>query len=341
MTWRNEVLGRHWSDLKVLHEKYGDVVRTAPDEVSFTSASAWNAIEGTKNTAHQEFLRDKDFVNVFRMGNSTLLSVEREHHRAFRKILNPAFSDRTLAAQEPVMLRWADRFAEYLSHRVDQPVDINLCFNWATLDVMTELTFGESFGCLETGLSPPWLTLSRAGMNTMPICRILLRFSVLSAFYTAVMALPVLQRWLQAIALSQERTYRRLDKDDAEPDVLSLIWNEIQREKAPVSKEQVGLLSNALCVAGSETTATLMAGVVWWLVNTPKAYERVTQEVRALKEAELVPKTLALRPYLNGCIQEGLRVHTPVALMVPRVVPKGGDWIDGYFLPGGVSLILP
>lgn len=40
-------------------------------------------------------------------------------------------------------------------------------------------------------------------------------------------------------------------------------------------------------------------------------------------------------PYLQAVIKEGLRVHPPVAGLMEKVVPEGGDEISGYFVPGG------
>jgi len=34
-------------DIKKLHDKYGDVVRIAPDELSYTNPDAWQEIYGT------------------------------------------------------------------------------------------------------------------------------------------------------------------------------------------------------------------------------------------------------------------------------------------------------
>ena len=42
-------------------------------------------------------------------------------------------------------------------------------------------------------------------------------------------------------------------------------------------------------------------------------------------------------PYLNACINEGLRVHSTSSLGLPRVVPKGGLTVMGqHFVEGTV-----
>ncbi len=42
--------------------------------------------------------------------------------------------------------------------------------------------------------------------------------------------------------------------------------------------------------------------------------------------------------YLNACIEEALRVHPPVPLGLLRTVPDSGDFIDGYWVPGGTTV---
>jgi cytochrome P450 len=40
-------------------------------------------------------------------------------------------------------------------------------------------------------------------------------------------------------------------------------------------------------------------------------------------------------PYLDACVQEGVRLHPPFCLPLERVVPEGGIMIGGRFYPGG------
>lgn len=54
---------------------------------------------------------------------------------------------------------------------------------------------------------------------------------------------------------------------------------------------------------------------------------------------KVIPNTVALElPYLQACIKEGMRWLSPIAGMLPKKTPPGGDTIEGYFVPGGVSI---
>lgn len=46
-------------------------------------------------------------------------------------------------------------------------------------------------------------------------------------------------------------------------------------------------------------------------------------------------------PYLDACINEGLRLHSTSAIGLPRVVPEGGLTVRGQFFPAGTVLSVP
>ena len=195
-TWRDSVVGKHYSDLTCLHERYGDVVRVGPDEVSCTSAQAWNDIYGHKPRG-QELARDFTMMEAMQLDRTTVLSGDAERHRFFRKLLAPGFSDKVLAEQEHVIVDWGKKLVANLRrYGGERPVDLAERAHWATLDMMGVLTFSQSFGCLENDRSHRWLDLMEAGSLWAPYVMIFMRFSILSVFIKAVVNTPYVQRWV-------------------------------------------------------------------------------------------------------------------------------------------------
>jgi hypothetical protein len=43
-------------------------------------------------------------------------------------------------------------------------------------------------------------------------------------------------------------------------------------------------------------------------------------------------------PYLQACIKESLRLHPPISMELPRIVPEEGMLLCGKFVPGGTSV---
>jgi cytochrome P450 len=103
------------------------------------------------------------------------------------------------------------------------------------------------------------------------------------------------------------------------------------------------LVSNAhvLIIAGSETTATLLSGVTYWLLRTPGALSRVTEEVRTAftSEAEInFVNATARLPFMLACLEEAFRMYPPVPSGLERYCPPGAPTdISGYRIPEGVS----
>jgi cytochrome P450 len=83
----------------------------------------------------------------------------------------------------------------------------------------------------------------------------------------------------------------------------------------------------------------LLCGLTNHLLRNPNILEKLVSEIRgAIKEEEdLVIKNLIDLPYMNACIEEGLRIFPPVPVGLLRTVPEGGSDIDGNMIPGGVS----
>ena len=54
-------------------------------------------------------------------------------------------------------------------------------------------------------------------------------------------------------------------------------------------------------------------------------------------EDSITVETLAALPYLNACIEEGLRMYPPVPTGLPRKTPEGGALIGDHWIPEGIT----
>ena len=97
--------------------------------------------------------------------------------------------------------------------------------------------------------------------------------------------------------------------------------------------------STVLLVGGSETTATLLSGLIFHLLKTPRVLEKLQNEIREAfnSPSEMTFSAEAKLPYIQACIEEALRLYPPVAGTMPRYTPPSGITIDGKFVPGNVS----
>lgn len=335
-------------DFEKLHKIYGPVLRVAPDEVTFASEEAWVDILQPRSGSRQ-FLKDPLWWARQPGQAQTLLSaIDPEEHAQIRKVLAPAFTPRALRAQEPTLHRYANLLVDKLHHIISNPdhesgteIDVGPWCNYFTFDVFGDLGFGESFGCLDNSRYHPWIAL--------------IFNSVKAASYVAAVRYYPLFQWLlmkcipaslkeqQRMHFSQiaDKVQRRMNWELERPDIMSYVMRE-RDEKGALDIRVVEVTFAVLTTAGSETTATVLGGILNYLANNnePSTLRRLTEEVRGRFRSrdQITLDSLRNLDYLNACISEGLRLCVPVPWVLPRLIPPGGALVCGSWLPGGVSV---
>jgi cytochrome P450 len=106
-----------------------------------------------------------------------------------------------------------------------------------------------------------------------------------------------------------------------------------------MSVEELEGNATILIMAGSETTATLLSGVTYFLLTNPHAIKRLEEEVRSTFSSEDEINVLSVNKlsYMLACLDEAFRMYPPLPTGLPRVVPKGGAIIADRFVPEDVS----
>lgn len=101
-------------------------------------------------------------------------------------------------------------------------------------------------------------------------------------------------------------------------------------------------------MAGSDTTATAIRGTLRYILATPRVYMKLQHEIdqtvaSGTFHSEIIPDAVAKHlVYLQAVLWEGLRIRPPVSAISPKRVPQGGQIVvvDGtsVFLPGGTNI---
>ena len=93
-----------------------------------------------------------------------------------------------------------------------------------------------------------------------------------------------------------------------------------------------------LVVAGSETTATALSAITYYLCKDEAVYTKLASEIRSTFSSVdgITARTTTERslPYLQAVIDEGLRLYPPIAAGLPRISP--GAVVDSHYVPPGV-----
>ncbi|RDW91761.1 hypothetical protein BP5796_01155 [Coleophoma crateriformis] len=340
----NAWYGIHWlggkypQDVAALHQKYGDVVRVAPNELSFNRFETYKEIYGHPGRDRAPFLKaggpDKPNETV---GIATTRNPQ--VHAQIRKNLSPAFSTKALRLQTDVVLKYVHLFVEQLSRHGTKPegVPMQQWYVWLTFDIIGDLAFGESFGAVAGAKTSPWVETIYSGTEATTYADVIRRIPLLMIFtpYILYMNRQLLKDSKQFFALSRQKLKTRLGQDNSRDDFFSHI---LSQKTQHISEDYLVAEAQTLIVAGSETTSTFLSSVTYFLSTTPLALSRLQSEIRAQFTCadEINADSTAKLPYLSGVIEEGLRIFSPASFGLPRVCP--GAIVNGQYIPAGVTV---
>lgn len=145
--------------MRGLHEKYGNIVRIAPDELAFSHPDAWKDIMGHQKSG-KEFTKAMWFYQPVESMPKHIVIEPREQHGRIRRQLAHGFSEKGMREQEPLIKQYVDLFIQKLRERSesdDNVVVMSDWYNYCTFDIIGDLAFGESFGCLDGSGYHSWI----------------------------------------------------------------------------------------------------------------------------------------------------------------------------------------
>jgi cytochrome P450 len=215
-----------------------------------------------------------------------------------------------------------------------------LWFSLTTFDIIADLSFGDSFGCLKSSEYHPWVRAAIDGTQLAVKIAQAKEFSWLTPVVQRLIPRSVIRRRRQHFQTSCEKLSLRLQKaPGGRPDFVSYILRH-DNEKG-MSRDEMDSNMSLFFNAGSETTATLLSGLTYFVLKNPSIMERLTKEIRDTfaNEGDMDVAELDKLPYLNAVLKETLRHYPPAPMMFNRRVPKGGDEVCGRWIPGGVRLL--
>jgi cytochrome P450 len=334
--------GRFPFDNKLHHEKYGPIFRLGPNELTFSSAQSMQDIYGFR-PGHPNMQKSPLHTGPVKVNQTTTLQYvpdDKDHGRQ-RRALSHSFSNQALMEQEPIVQDYMTKMTSQLKKLAMENETFNICdwFAYFTFDTMGDLAFGQSFGCLDNGEYQEWVHMLFQTIKD-------------GAMIQATRRIAGTGTWLQSFLQSRikgmgeagayhvqhtrEKVLERLAAKEV--DHRDFIWYILrQQEKYSLQQDEIIANSGLFIVAGSETTATALSGLMARLIWKTSCYERLTAEIRSSfsSEESITFKSVLALPYLNACIEEILRIHPPVPAGPPRVVPAKGDTVDGHWIPGG------
>ncbi|KAK4159539.1 cytochrome P450 4A10 [Cladorrhinum sp. PSN259] len=324
-------VGDECTSIRRLHEKYGPVVRVAPNEVDIADGDAIAPIYSAKTDLVKSAHYSKFAVDTHTTVFSTL---ETPNRSARLKAVMPVFSASGVRESKAVIEDCVAEFvtrlkAEAESRRVVDVLNFAEAF---ACDVTTACLFGDSYGALKETAAP----FSVAGYFD----------SFLSPgrfFYMPTATWAVLER-LAAALFPNKQIGRSIIGVDSYLDRL------VSSPKTKSSSFQGRLLSQgfssletaAECkdsiFAGGYFIGVVVARIFWLLVQNPDKYAALRREILDSKTSSGGRINDQSLPYLQSVIKEGLRLIMPSPARLPRIVSPGGLTVQGYHLPPGTNV---
>jgi len=112
-------------------------------------------------------------------------------------------------------------------------------------------------------------------------------------------------------------------------DLLEKLLQGKDENGAPMGREELTAEALTQLIAGSDTTSNSSCAITYYLAANPRAQRALQAELDAHLPRDASPATsyddVKSLPYLNACINEGLRMHSTSAMGLPRVIPPGTE----------------
>lgn len=349
--WRMSSLPLSWHmwngtlmrKIERFHSQYGETIRIAPDELSYTNAQAWKDI-----FAHipgkEEWPKHPRRTQKTPNGIPNILGAEKEPHARYRRLLAHAFSEKGLREQEGLIGGYVNLLIERLSElaKAGKVTTIVDWYNMTVFDVIGDLSWGASFDCLQTGRVHEWIPAIQGAL------KFVFQSSVPRALGLASLVPYLVPKDVQAsraknYKFASERVKARIDHGQARGD----FWDHVLIKSANDNESGDGMsegemLNNAsvLVLGGSETSATTLSGATFLLLTHPDVMKKLVHETRTSFQSadEITLFSVNKLTYMLAVIEESMRLYPPVVFTGWRTPPKGGGRVMGKFIPEGVRI---
>jgi len=337
-----------WAEhISRLHERYGTIIRIAPNELHFSDPRAYNDIYGigtrhTKQpTLYSCFATD---YSVFAMW---------DHHEVMqrRNLIGPFFSRRAILNLEKTVQNKIDilvsRLLEYKGS--GKSANLDLAFRSTSLEVITSYCFARSSHALD---SANFENEVLAAMDqTLPMIWVFKHFPLIKKLLLSIPECfaSVLKPSTTGILDQRKQMGAQIDAIMKDPSSLDNIEHETiyhhfltpqpdNIRLPPITREW--LLDEGLYMrfAGSDTVGNTCTVAAYHILHNSHVLDRLRKDLKEVWPDKDVPtnlETLEKLPYLTAVVKESLRMAHGVVTPLPRVVGPTDSEISGVVIPAG------
>ncbi|THV07239.1 cytochrome P450 [Dendrothele bispora CBS 962.96] len=312
-----------------LHQKYGDIVRIGPNELSIRSAGSILPLLGPRELPKGPWFDGRYPEDA---PARSLISLRNSHeHSMRRRPWNQAFSVSALKDYEPLIDARTSKLVDALS-RQESPVNLTQWIFYFAYDMMSDFIFGGGTEMLRDGdVGGLWPMLESAQKTG-------LLFSHVPWLGQLLFKTPLLAgSRRKMIACSMQFARSRKARRPTHKDLFYYLYNEGGTiENAPTEAEA---FADSIS-AGADTSASAIVNLFYLLLTNPATYSRLRAEIDGREDRALEFSEQARMPYLNAVINETLRILPPVPSGSPRATTAetGGRMLGTRYIPPNTAV---
>ncbi|UPX20608.1 uncharacterized protein EKO05_0010836 [Ascochyta rabiei] len=331
---------------KEANDRYGPLVRVGPNEVITNDPNVLRKVmavrsEYTRGNFHKAFKFDPTRDNLFSMRDEAA-------HTKLRAKMAAGYSGKENTSMEGVVDERVASFInliedKYLSTAKEfRPVDLGEKTSFFTMDVITDLAFGQPFGNLDTDSDVyDYLKITKSslpimtGLSDVPEVAVILQ----SRIFRKLLPSEADKTGFGAFIGVAKRLVAERYSPNAESkfDMLGSF------KRHGLTQEEVAGEALLQIAAGLETTAANIRTVMLNVLTNPSVYRKLQTEIdhgiaSGRISSPITDAEARNMPYLQAIIKEGLRIMPPASGALFKQVPPAGDVIAGKFLPGGTQI---
>ena len=318
-----------------LQRRHGDLVhfRIGPQHVYVVLRA--DLIRAVLVTHQKSFKKGPGFEAARIVLGDGLLTSEGDFHLRQRRMLQPAFHRRRVAAYGGIMVEEAARVGEAWDTGAERDVAADM--SGLALRVVSRALFGAE-------LDEDALAISR------DVAEVGEFFDYLTiALFPVLMRtpLPRVRRFRAGIDHLQRETARviagrRGAAADANGDLLAILLaaRDVEGDGTGMSDEQIRDEAVTLITAGHETTANALTWTWYLLARHPEVEERLHAELASVLDGRSPTSgdAASLR-YTEAVLLESMRLYPPAWGIERRAVAD--QEIGGYVIPAGAAVLMP
>jgi len=311
-------------EIKRMHEKYGPIVRIAPDELHIDDPEYWQEVYCNNSAARpidkQEKLRDR-----FGLPDAIFSTPGAELHRSRRQAMAGFFSRQRLRETQSRVNQLVDRISQCVSKEYagqNRVLDIGEMFSCLAVDIVTELCFRRCTNCTEapnfkaplvvTIINNIWLShwnahfrFLLAWIEKLPEIFILTLVPLIKPILD--LRISINQQVAEILSGMDKASIGTKDFRGSDHDT---IFDEILASKLPTNELSFDRLSQeamALTTAGVETVKATITFAIFHSLENPTIGTRLKAELtEAIPDPTVIPPWVELEklPYLTAVINE-------------------------------------